>query len=68
MSRPAMEQLIDQWMNDATFRAQLRSDPEGTVRSQQLDLSEDEWAALRTVDWNLPDEQLQERVSRFGGG
>ena len=67
MSRPAMEELMDQWMNDESFRAQMRSDPEGTVRGRNIDLSTDEWAALRAVDWNLPDEQLQARVSKAGG-
>ena len=66
MDRRAMEELMDQWMNDEAFRAQMRSDPEGTVRGRNIEFSADEWAALRAVDWNLPDEQLQARVSKMG--
>jgi hypothetical protein len=66
VNNTAIEQLIDQWMNDETFRAELRRDPEGTVRARKLDLNEDEWAALRSVDWSLSDEALQARVTKAG--
>ena len=66
MNRSGMEELMDQWMNDESFRAQMRSDPEAAVRGQNIELSADEWAALRALDWNLPDEQLQARVSKMG--
>jgi len=61
---PAIEQVIDQWMNDESFRAELRRDPEGTVRARNFQLNEDEWAALRSVDWSLSDEALHARISR----
>ena len=66
MSTAAMNQLIDRWMNDGAFRTELRSDPEGTIRAHNLDLSADEWSAIRKVDWSLSDESLQARVSQFG--
>ena len=65
MSRAAVEELIDRWMNDPAFRSELRSDPEGAVRRAGADLSQDEWAALRAVDWNLPDEELQARTNKL---
>ena len=65
MSRAAVEELIDRWMNDPGFRSELRSDPEGAVRRAGADLSQDEWAALRAVDWNLPDEELQARANKI---
>lgn len=61
MRRQAVEQLMDRWMNDPSFRNEVRRDPEAAVRRAGADLSEDEWAALRSVDWSLPDEQLQTR-------
>ena len=61
-----MEELIDQWMNDDSFRAELRRDAEATVRARNIELNEDEWAALRSVDWSLSDEALQARVSKAG--
>lgn len=65
MSRQAVEDLMDRWMNDVAFRAQLRQDPEGTVRQTGAQLDQDEWAALRNVDWSLPDEELQARASKM---
>ncbi len=60
-----IDALMDRWMNDLGFRAALRRDPEGAVRTAGFTLSEDEAAALRSIDWSLTDEQLAARVSRF---
>ena len=59
-----MEKLIDQWMNDESFRTELRRDPEGAVRARNIELNEDEWATLRSVDWSMSDEALQARVTK----
>ncbi len=64
MSRQAVEQLMDRWMNEPNFRDEIRRDPEGTVRRMNLELDEDEWAALRNMDWKLPDEELQARANK----
>ncbi len=68
MSREAIETLMDRWMNEPTFREAMRRDPEGTVSGMGMgiDLDADEWAALRAIDWNLPDEALQERANKSG--
>ncbi len=66
MSQSAVEILIDRWMNDPAFREGLRADPEAAVRSTGVELSEDEWTALRSVDWSATDEELQSRVSKAG--
>jgi len=60
-----VEQVIDLWMSDPSFRDEVRANPEAAVRRAGADLNEDEWAALRAVDWNLPDEQLQARANKF---
>ena len=65
MSRQAVEELMDRWMNEPAFRAEIRQDPEGTVRRSGAELDEDEWAALRSIDWSLPDEELRARASKF---
>ena len=62
MSRASVEQLLDRWMNEPAFAAQLRKDPEGTVRAMNVELSEDEWAALRRIDWSLSDQELKLRA------
>ncbi len=64
MSRQAVEQLMDRWMNEPNFRDEIRRNPEGTVRRMNLELDEDEWAALRNMDWTLPDEELQARANK----
>ena len=64
MSRQAVEQLIDRWMNDPSFRSEVRIDPEAAVRRAGAELSEDEWAAVRSVDWNLPDGELRTRCPK----
>ncbi len=50
MSREAIEELVQRWMDDPAFRAAVRQDPEGAVRDTGLELTADEWAAIRSVD------------------
>ena len=64
MSREAIGKLVDRWINDPVFRQQMRADPEGTVKRSDAQLDADEWAALRNVDWQLSDEQLQARINK----
>jgi hypothetical protein len=64
MSTEAVAELMDRWTNEPSFREQLRSDPEGTVRASGVQLDVDEMAALRTMDWDLPDDALADRVSK----
>lgn len=64
MSREAVENLIDRWINEPAFRQELRTDPESAVRRSGAELDKTEWDALRNVDWNLTDEELQARVSK----
>ena len=66
MSREAVNELMDRWENDPAFRAQIRQDPEGTIRATGAQLDPDEWAALRSVDWSLSDEELQARANKAG--
>jgi len=66
MSRAAVEQLIERWETDPVFRDELRADPEAAVRDSGADLEPDEWNAVREIDWNLPDEELRQRVNMGG--
>ena len=65
MSQQGMSQVMDRYTNDPTFREQLRSDPQGAIQSSGIQLDPSEKDALKNIDWNLPDEQLKERVSKF---
>ena len=64
MGRDAVQQLFDRWMNDATFREEVRRDPAGAARRAGLDLDPSELAALQSSDWSLSDEELTARVSK----
>jgi hypothetical protein len=64
MSREAIEQLVDRWMNEPRFRDELLADPEEAVSRSGLQLNPDEWATLRNVVVNLSDEALQARISK----
>ena len=66
MNCDAIETLMDRWMNDPAFRAEMRADPEAAVKASGLHLDEDELAALKAIDFNLADEDLQARVSKAG--
>ncbi len=57
-------QLIDKWLNDPEFRKQFRDNPEGTVKKNGVQLSQEEWAALMKVDWKLPDNELKTQISK----
>ena len=64
MSRDAIGELVDRWINEPAFRADVRQDPEGAVRRSGIQLNEDEMAALRNIDWSLPDEELRSRLNK----
>ena len=55
MSREAVESLMDKWANEPLFRAELRADAEAAVKSTGAQLDADEWAAVKAIDWKLPD-------------
>lgn len=63
-NQEAMQKLTDRFMEDADFRERMKQDPEGTAKSEGLQLDEEDKQALQSVDWSLSDEQLKERVSQ----
>jgi len=65
MSREVLEELLERWMDDASFRTAVRQDPEEALRATGLELDENEWAAIRALDWSLSDEELSPRVSKI---
>jgi len=67
MGYETVGRLIDKWLNDPGFRQALRQDPEGTAKKMGMKFSDEEWAALRQVDWKLSDDELRSRVSKAFG-
>ena len=61
----SMQQLADRFMNDASFREEMRRDPEGAAESSGLPLDEEDRQALRSMDWSGSDEELNDRVSKL---
>ena len=64
MSRESVQNLMDRWINESAFRTEMRNDPEAAIRNSGMALDEDEWAAVRGMDWNLPDAELQARMNK----
>ena len=63
MSRESIETLIERWMEDDAFRVAVRKDPEEAIRATGLELTKDEWGAVRNFDWSLSDEELSARAN-----
>lgn len=64
MSRENIGKLVDRWINEPSFREELRGNSEEAVRNSGVELEEDEWAALKGFDWSLSDEELQQRANK----
>ncbi len=65
MSQKQIEAMIERWMSDADFRARMRRQPSETALSEEFELSQEELAALRQIDFSQSDEELA-RQSSFG--
>jgi hypothetical protein len=65
MSQADVETLIDRWTNEPDFREKMRQDPEGTVRDAGMELTTEEWAALKAVNWRASDQELEPLVSKM---
>ncbi|HMS40829.1 MAG TPA: Os1348 family NHLP clan protein [Pyrinomonadaceae bacterium] len=68
MSRQAVETLMDKWMNDTNFRDEMRNDAESAIRGTNLELSTDEWEAVKNIEWSASDEELMSRANKAGPG
>ncbi|MHB8619508.1 MAG: Os1348 family NHLP clan protein [Chloroflexota bacterium] len=66
MSREALVEVLDRFLNQPAFRVRLRRDAESAVNALGLDLDDSEWAALRGIDWSLTDGQLRARLGKMG--
>ncbi len=67
MSREALEQLVQRWMNEPAFRAEIRHDLEGVIERAGYELDEEEWSVLRNTNWSQPDEELRTRMADVAG-
>ena len=65
MSTTALEQIMERYTQDPAFKAHLQADPEAAARAAGIVLDGDDRAALQGLDFNLPDGELQARVSKY---
>ncbi len=49
MERKGVDQLVQKWLNDPSFRDKMKRDPEGAVKSCGISLNAEEWATLRNL-------------------
>lgn len=59
-----LEQVMDRWMNDTSFREAMRRDPEGAVQDAGMALSPEDKAALQDIDWKQPDSSFSSVSAR----
>jgi len=63
MSDEIVKAIVDKYVSDETFRAEIRADPEGAIRSAGFNLDDEERALLKAIDFSQTDEQLSKRLS-----
>lgn len=63
MSEEIVKEIVDRYVSDETFRAEVRVDPEGAIRNAGFELDDEERALLKSIDFSQTDEQLSKRLS-----
>ena len=60
----SVDQLVDKWLNNPSFRDQMQRDLEGTIKRSGITLSAEEWTTVRNVVMTTADEALRARISK----
>ena len=63
MSEEIVKAIVDRYVTDERFRADLRADPEAAIRDAGFELDDEERALLKSIDFSQTEEQLSERMS-----
>ena len=64
MRNDVVQKLVDRWEKDMAFRELMRKDPNGAMLTTGLELTEDEWAAIRKINWKQSDAELAQRITK----
>ena len=56
--------ILDRWTEDEAFRTLMRSDPIRAATSTGIELSDEDNEFLRSVDWTLSDEELEQLLEK----
>lgn len=62
----AVEELMDRWMNDPSFKDQMKSDPMGALQSCGIKPTDAMVAAMQNVSSDSSVEELRERIIKWG--
>jgi hypothetical protein len=65
MSQEGVTALIDRWTNEPGFKDEFRADPQRTIVAHGIDLTPEEEAAVKDMDWHGTDQELSKRVSKY---
>jgi len=64
MSEQGAQMIADRWVEDPSFRTDLRDDVEGAAKKIGADLDPEQLEYLRSVDWSQSDDQLEELINK----
>lgn len=67
METNGLAAVMDRFTNDEAFRDEMKKDPEGAIQRGGFQLEASEWETVRNIDWSLPGEGLDDRISKIGG-
>lgn len=65
MSQEAIATLMDRWTNEPGFKDEFRKDPHATIVAHGINLTTEEEAAVKNMDWTGSHEELAQRVSKM---
>ena len=64
MAHNGVDQLVQKYLNEPGFKAQMQKNPELAVKNAGISLNADEWATVRNIVLTTSDEALRQRVSK----
>jgi hypothetical protein len=68
MSHDALSDIVDRYLNDASFQAAFDADPERAVADAGYHLDDAELSALHSTVTSREDQPLRPRVSKYSFG
>jgi hypothetical protein len=64
MDKQSGQMLLDRWVEDESFRSQMRSDAVSAAGSIGAELSTEDIEFLRSIDWTLSDQELEQLLEK----
>jgi hypothetical protein len=64
MDKQSGQMLLDRWVEDEAFRSQMRSDAVEAAGTIGAELSPEDIEFLRSIDWTLSDQELEQLLEK----